>query len=103
MTWVTGGILTNPATDAIIVDTGAYVGGQTAVTCVIASTVAAIIILEYRNAANTLNLNSQAIIIPANTTFDLTVPGVSLNVNERFRARLFAGITGSLQASLFYF
>jgi hypothetical protein len=103
MTWTTGGILTNPATDAIVADTGAYVGGQTQITAVIASTVASILIVEHRNAANTANINSQAVIVSANETYVLQIPGVSLAPNERFRVRLFAGITGSLQASLFYF
>ena len=101
MAWFTNGILTNPAIDTILVDTGAFAEatGPLIVRVIVSSTVIAAPILELRNAANSANISSQAFISPANTTVELDLP-VTWAVSERLRVRLNAAITGLIQASI---
>jgi hypothetical protein len=99
----TNNILTNPATNALLADTGALNGSQTSLTALISSEVACIVFFEYMNAANTVALYSHAFIIGANTSQQFDLPGLSYLVGERFRLRLNAGVTGHVQGSLFYF
>ena len=103
--WFTGGVLTNPITDAILADTGTIVGALPNSYCinviVISSNIAAVVILEQRNAANTANITSQAILIQANDT--ITYPRfcvVLTEVSQRIRLRLNLGVTGVMQASI---
>jgi len=101
--WITGGILTNPAIDTILADSGALAGGQTSVKIIFGGSVAAIATIEHRNAANTVNVNSQVIAIVANQAVEFELPGVTFAASERIRLRLNAAVTGSLQASIFTF
>jgi len=103
MAWVTGGILTNPAIDTILADSGALAAGQTGVIFIFGGSVAAIATIEHRNAANTANLNSQVIAIAANDAKQYCLPGIIFAASERIRLRLNAAVTGSLQASVFTF
>jgi hypothetical protein len=103
--WFTAGVLTDPVTDAILADTGAIAGALPNSYCVnaivISSNVAAVVILEQRNAANAANITSQAILIQANDT--ITYPRfcvVLTGVNQRIRLRLNLGVTGVMQASI---
>jgi len=103
--WFTAGVLTNPVTDTILADTGVIAGALPNSYCVntivISSNVAAVIFLEQRNAANSANINSQAILIQASDT--ITYPRfcvVLTEVNQRIRLRLNAGVTGTMQASI---
>lgn len=98
---VTGGAFTNPAINTILVDTGQLSDNNHEVTVMVSSTVAAVAVLEYRNAANDANVWSQYIILPANgfATFRIDKFTVS-TFNERIRLRLNAAITGSIQASI---
>ena len=104
MAWATAGVQINPATDAILADTGALSpGGTTNITIVIGGSVAFIVTVEHRNAANSANVTSQVIAAAANTPYDVIFPGVIFASGERIRVRLTAGVTGSVQASLFVF
>jgi len=103
MAWATGGILTNPATDAILADSGPLVEGQTGVTIIFGGSVAAIATIEHRNALNTANIASQVIAISVNDAKEYELPGISVAANERIRLRLNVGVVGSLQASVFTF
>jgi hypothetical protein len=102
--WVSAGILTNPATNAIMADTSALPdGGQTAVTVFCGSSVAAIFVVERRDEFNTSNISSQVISVIASGTIEVTFPGITYASNERFRVRLIAGITGQAQCSIIHF
>jgi len=103
MAWATAGIQTNPATDAILADSGALPGGVGAVTVVIGGSVAFIVTVEHRDAANTANVKTQVLAAGANDPFSVELPGINFAASERIRVRLNAGVTGSVQASLFTF
>ena len=104
MAWFTAGAQTNPLIDTILADTGALTnGGVSAVTFCVSSTVAAVVVLEQRNAANTANIVSHIFPVAAMTPLIIEFPGVPFAPSERFRARLNAAITGQIQVSLFVF
>lgn len=104
MAWFSAGILTNPATDAILADTGALSGaGSGRIKVVLGATIAAICTLERRNSTNSANVNSQVIACVANSPFEMEVPGESWADQERYRIRLNAAIVGSAQASVFIY
>jgi hypothetical protein len=104
LAWFSAGALTNPAIDTIMADSGAAaVPGQTSVTVICASTVAAILALEHRNATNTANIASQIVTVAANGTAHVSVAGISYATSERFRVRLTAAITGQAQCSIISF
>lgn len=107
--WYTAGIQTNPAANAIIADTGPLAfpnsgngSGTMNFTVIVSSTVAAIIHVEIRDAANTAVVRSQAFMVPANTTFqsvkNIAIP---LDGGERLRLRMNGAVTGSVQGSIF--
>jgi hypothetical protein len=98
----TGGILTNPAINTILADSGARPPGGKSPGFVVCSTVSAAFTMEYRDAANAVNLYSQVFTVVANQCFQYTYP-VNFDTadQERIRLRLNAAITGSMQASLF--
>ena len=103
MAWVTAGIQVNPATDAILADSLALVGGQSGVTVIVGGNIAAIYTIEHRNAANTANINSQVVASVLNEAKEYHLPGIVFAANERIRVRLNAAVVGSLQASVFVF
>jgi hypothetical protein len=102
MTWFSAGIVTNPATDAILADSGALAGdaGPQDVSILVGGTVLAVLTIEHRNAANGANLFSQVITSPANDARQFWVT-TRFNSSERVRVRLNVGVTGSLQSSIF--
>lgn len=99
--WFSGAPQTNPAINTILVDTGALDNTWLAPTILCASTVAAVVVLEWRDSANATNLKSQYLILAANTTSPpITFPTQYLfTPGERLRVRLNAAITGSIQCS----
>ena len=103
MAWATAGILTNPAIDTILADSGALAGGQSEATIIVGGSVAAIYTIEHRNAANTANVNSQVVASVLNEAKQYWLPGISFAASERIRVRLNAAVVGSLQASVFTF
>ena len=101
--WFTAGVLSNPATDAIMADTGPLSGaGSGSFRVVLGANIATIGTIEHRNAANNANINSQVIGCSANTIVVLTFPDTWAD-GERVRLRLNVGIVGSTQASIFTF
>jgi hypothetical protein len=112
--WSTSGVLINPATDAIVCDSGALPaapdGGQatTGVRVIFASTAAALVQIEHRNADNTANVTTsrapngeaQAFSVPANQQIDVRDFLVIISPNDRVRVRLLAGVTGRLQCTI---
>jgi hypothetical protein len=103
MAWTDGTILTNPAINAILADSGALAAGVTGVKILFGGSVAAIATIEQRDAANTANVKTQTIAIVANQVICIDLPGVSFAASERIRLRLNAAVTGSLHASIFTF
>jgi hypothetical protein len=100
MGWFSAGPLTNPAIDTILADTGAAPANSATVTIVVASTVAAVAMIEKRNAANTANVSSQVVPVTANGLVPVTLPDINWVDNERLRVRLTAAITGQIQCSI---
>jgi hypothetical protein len=97
----TAGPLTNPAINTILADTGPMIAGSTAPAFVVCSTVASVVVLEYRDAANAANLYSQVFTVPLNSCFHYLYPTSWTTVDdERVRLRLNSAIVGSIQASL---
>lgn len=97
----TQGQLTNPAANALVADTGPQTANGANVQIVVTSTVAARFVIEWRNAANTANLWSQVIAVPANVTQQIELPvGIPFNTNERLRIIMFAAISGFAQGSI---
>lgn len=64
MAWFTAGILNNPAGNTILADTAALPG--TDQTVVLGADVATVATVEWRNAANSANIQSQVIAVAAN-------------------------------------
>jgi hypothetical protein len=99
--WDTAGILTNPATDAILADSGQKQPSSCEATIVLGGSVAAVATIEYRDAANAANLKAQVIACAANDVTMVRLPGLNFALNERLRLRLNVGVTGSVSASIF--
>jgi hypothetical protein len=100
--WVTAGVQVNPAANAILADSGPVTFGTHKLTIIVASTAAAVVVLEHRNAANSANLESQIIPVNANVPFAFALgTGLDTAEGERIRLRLNAAITGSVQGSIF--
>jgi len=101
MAWFTNGILTNPAINTILADSGALpeAGGPVSTRVIVSSTVICAPILELRDAANSANISSQAFILAANTSLEIELP-ITWAAGERMRVRLNAAITGLIQVSI---
>src|SRR5262245_33509277 len=100
MPWATAGVQSNPATDAILADSGNKGYGPFEASVIFGGNVAAVAVIEHRDTTNTSNINSQVIACAANQCVQVWLPGVTL-ANERIRVRLNAGVTGAVQASVF--
>jgi hypothetical protein len=97
----TAGALTNPAINTILADTGPLLLGSTQPAFVVCSTVASVVVLEYRDATNTINLYSQVFAVPISSCFQYFYPlSWAVAPDERIRLRLNSAIVGSIQASL---
>ena len=103
MAWATGGILTNPAADAILADSGPLPAGQSNVKVMLGGNVACVATVEWRDAANATNIRSQTIAIAVNQLIELEFPGVTFSLNERIRVRNNLVLVGSVHASVFTF
>jgi len=103
MAWSSSGILTAPASDTILADSGPLLGGMGEAQVLFGGNTAVIAVAEHRNAANTANVAFQVVASPANTSVQHTFPGLTFAANERFRLRLNAPSTGSVQGSVFTF
>ena len=99
---ITSGVLTNPAANTILVDTGALPGpANHTYQLLVSSSVAAVVVIEVRDAANATNIWAHTIPIAAMQPFQLKVDSLSLEGDQqRIRIRLNAAITGVIQASV---
>lgn len=103
--WYTSNIITNPTANQIIADTGAIGDGfgHDFDVCV-SSTVAAAIVVEWRDAANAANVFAHIIPVPANGFACFTSRGsLTFQTSERVRLRMNAAVTGSVQGSINFF
>jgi hypothetical protein len=105
MAWSTAGILTNPAIDTILADTGAVAttSGPVDIHVIVGGSVASIITIEHRNSTNTANISSQVVAFGANVAEEFDLKNIILAASERVRLRLNAAVTGSIQGSIFMF
>jgi len=102
MAWFSSGRITNPVTDAVLVDTGPLSGGSRSVKVIGSATVAAVFELQLRNAANNATLKSQILAVPASSTgqIDFESMDITMADSERLRVIAVAGVTGSVSVSL---
>lgn len=91
---------TNPTTATILADTAALPSALYEVRCVVGSSVAAIFVLERRNAANGANVGDPVNLYAAAGQSGEYVFKFEVNKDERFRVRPQANITGTAAAAL---
>jgi hypothetical protein len=99
--WDTAGPLTNPVVNAILADTGPLGPGGKSWSVWVSSSVAAVVVVEYRDAANAANVKAHTIPMAAMSTILITLPNLDTADQERLRLRLNAAITGVMQGSIF--
>jgi hypothetical protein len=99
---VSGGVTTNPATNAILADTGPLDGpANHTVQIFVSATTNSVVIVENRDSANLTNVWSHAFPIGASAPFQMKIDSFTTNgASERIRVRLNTGITGQIQASI---
>lgn len=103
-TWNSAGVLTNPAVNTIMADSGAQNEGLRHWSVLCSSSVAAVLVVEHRDGTNTVNVtgHSQAFVLAAMNTAELTpAAGLFFLQDERIRIRLNAAVTGTAQCSVF--
>lgn len=103
MAWQTNGILTNPTGGTVLADSLALPAAKRSVTFVVATTVLAVVICEWRDAANATTIKSQAFMVNASESLIFNLPWAVLDMqaSERLRITLNSTIVGSIQASTF--
>ena len=101
--WSSNGLLTNPVANAIVAELVASGDNARKWKVVVSSSVAATVVVEHRDVANTANVpgHTQGFFVPANGSVnicsDIAIPIFDL---QRIRIRLNAGITGSIWGSV---
>lgn len=100
---IVGSLLTNPSSGDITVDTGALSEGNYLFGFLVTTSVAAIIDIQHRNAANSANINSFRTRASQEGTGHILFPSkIRIATSERIRMVMGGTITGELQASIFY-
>lgn len=100
---VAGSVLTNPADTTVIVDTGQLDEGNYLFGFIMESSVAANVDVQHRNAANGANIDFVRIrISDAGTEYPLFPSKIKIETNQRIRLVMSGGITGEIQANIFY-
>lgn len=100
---VAGSVLTNPADTTVMVDTGQLEEGNYLFGFIIEASVAANVDIQHRNAANSANIDFIKIrVANAGTEYPLFPSKVRINTNQRVRLVMSGGITGEIQANIFY-
>lgn len=99
--WDDAATITNPATDAIMVDTGQLPPGRYYLQLWMRASVDADYELEHRNAANSANVHAFNFPISADVVEDHIIAiWITLVQNERIRIRNVSGFTGTGRASI---
>jgi hypothetical protein len=103
MSWLDGQVFTNPAASTVLLDTGPMIpeGDQQLPTILISSTVAAVVLLQHRNAADGATLHQHALVVGANETLSLPSLGSvnAVETGQRLRCVLFTAVVGRIQVS----
>lgn len=101
--WISGALLTNPATNAVVVDTGAVAGAIDfhAVLVFVWASVACDVIVQHVAADGTTVLQQQIVRINVTTAVHFSIP-VMFGASQRVRVIMQAGVTGNVQGSIFY-
>jgi len=105
MSWLDGQVFTNPAANTVLIDSGPSIpeGDQQLPMILISSTVAAVVLLQHRNAVDDATLHQHALVVGANQT--LVVPSLgsidAAESGQRLRCVLFTTIVGRIQVSFF--
>ena len=107
--WFPGLLTTNPADQAVLVDTAALAPGKYLAALIGYSTVAAIYDVQHRNAANTAGVNgptgnprTQRRAVAANLNDDWVLPNeFPIERGERLRVVLQGAIVGNIQVAIF--
>lgn len=98
-----GSLLTNPSSGGVVVDTGQLSEGNYLFGFLVTTSVAAIIDIQHRNAANSANIDSFRTRASQEGTGHILFPSkIRLATNERIRLVMGGTITGELQATIFY-
>lgn len=100
---IAGSVLTNPSDSTVIVDTGQLEEGNYLFGFIISNSVAANIDIQHRDAANSSNIDFMRIrIANAGTEYPLFPSKIKIETNQRIRLIMSGGITGGIQANIFY-
>lgn len=99
-TWLTGAA-TNPATNQVIVTTGALAEQTAQFVVFVRSTVAVTVSLERLDASGVaVAKDSVQFVLEAGATPFMVPLGVGFNANDTFRVRVVTGVTGTVQAAI---
>lgn len=103
MAWYSEGEKSNPADGDLLATTGKLpFGNNVPVTVVVSATVAAVVLLRYRDAAGSTNKQVQTIRVLANDTKVIPLGTHPINVDEALQV-VSSGVTlGLVQASIVY-
>jgi hypothetical protein len=101
--WTAGAIQVNPVDTTVLVDSGPLVPGNYLFATVIATDTGETADIQYRDAANATNNDSQRRFVPAGQNDDFLFPNkLTLANNERIRIVQVGNLVGNVQASLFW-
>lgn len=99
--WASGGVKTNPASGAILADTGVLPGGESYYTVVVAATVTARLEFAVRDAANTSDVFMQTMPTVASGIQTLANIPIDVPPGGRIVVRTATSVTGVVHASIF--
>jgi len=101
--WEAGALVTNPGTSGILKQSGVLAKGVYHLAMVGWASVEARYRIAIRNAADSADVKSVDVPMPANNSIPFTAPTiVNVEVNETFRVINVTSFTGTGQASIFY-
>ncbi len=103
--WLVSGVVTNPAANQVVVDSGGFPIDSARGFCVFAaSTVGVVLRFQYVDVNGTSVLREQIIAVAANASNSFCPPSGRMEVDtlagQRFRVIVNAAVTGSLSVSL---
>lgn len=105
MPWHASGRLTNPAANAVLVDTGPLPAASRSYALHLGGTGAVVVEVQWRNAANTSTLRSQIYAAPSNTVSQTPPPPqgseFDMSTDERLRVVTVNNPNGDVSVSLF--
>jgi Trk K+ transport system NAD-binding subunit len=100
MPWFSSGRITNPALEAVILDTGPLTEGSHSLAVAVASTASGAVELQLRNAANDTTVQSQIIGVATNGFAVLPTLDTTVEDGGRMRVTAVGAILGVVSVSL---